>query len=208
MGRAGAAHSAGPAGAGIVLDRGGLGAENRPAACGNEDRLRENSHMKRAMLVSALALMLAGCSWSRERANKYTFARIHDMIDVAHVDLTVNSAGLLANVGPVMVGYKAPMTRIPHGQRAILIGRLGLSVIDGMAEQGAAYGVVVPLSRLRVRRTFASGGGGKGYGARSPGWGSIGVDLGLFIGVGAHADVVELADFVSGFFGADICKDD
>ena len=25
---------------------------------------------------------------------------------------------------------------------------------------------------------------------------------------GAHADVIELVDFVSGFFGADICEDD
>jgi hypothetical protein len=164
--------------------------------------------MKRLLLLSALALVMAGCSWDREAANKYTFARFHDLNDVAHVDLTVNSCGVLANVGPVMVGYKGPISRMPHGKRAILVGRLGLLVIDGTAEQGEAYGLLVPLSRLRVLRSFASGGGGKGYGARSPGWGSVGLDVGLFIGLGAHADVVELADFVSGFFGADICEDD
>ena len=47
-----------------------------------------------------------------------------------------------------------------------------------------------------------------GYGRQTPGWGSVGMEVSFILGVGAHADVVELADFVAGWFGQDISGDD
>ena len=166
--------------------------------------------MRKAILLCWMLLALAGCTWSGPAASRYIGARLHDLIDVAHVDLTLNSCGLLANAGPIMLGYKAPLSRrFPRGQHAISVGRIGYALVDVTLEQGEAYGFLVPLSRLRVRRGGApSGAGGKGYGGKVPGWGSVGFDVGFFLGVGAHADVVELLDFVTGFFGADISKDD
>jgi hypothetical protein len=164
--------------------------------------------MKRVFLAAALAFMLAGCSWSGEQRQAYAFARLHDLVDVAHVDGTLNSFGALANVGPVMLGYQQALLGSPDIGWPVLRGRLGLLFADLTVEDDKAYGLLVPWSRRRVERPFSSGRGGSAYGRKAPAWGSVGFDVGLFIGVGAHVDIVELADFVSGFFGADICKDD
>lgn len=164
--------------------------------------------MRRTVLLCWMLLAVPGCTTA---AKNYFSSRWRDTVDVVHVNLLWNSCGLLANAGPLVVGYEAPLFRnLPsYGQHAIGMARVGVVFADYVLEKGAAYGLLVPLSRLDVGRWDAPGAAwGKGYGGKAPGWGSLGFDVGLLVGLGVHVDVVELVDLVSGFFGADISKDD
>jgi hypothetical protein len=170
--------------------------------------------MKKALVLCWVLLGLTGCG---EAGQVYAWNRIHDMIDVAHVDLIWNSYGVVANVGPVMVGYEAAFSdafKDPDGHPAIMIGRVSSGIMDYACERGEAGGFLVPLSRLDTCRIGFVGGKKvvllrpEGYGAKLPGWASVGLDVAVFGGVGAHVDVFELVDFVVGWFGVDISGDD
>ncbi len=92
--------------------------------------------------------------------------------------------------------------------------RLGLGGLQELRLGYRASGLIWPIEHFKVaRRQYGdldSGWLRKGhyYWRRLPAWGSVGGSIGIFLGVGVHVDVVELADFVSGFFGGDIAHDD
>jgi hypothetical protein len=164
------------------------------------------------MVLAGSLPFLAGCT--------YVANRLNDLSDVAHVDLTV-SMGLLANVGPAVLGAEWTPDRLQLG----LGGPQWIEFGTGPSDEGqTAYGYVVRCERLDVAARWyglpmeSLKTEPQGYGKSSPPWGSIGVEVGvpvplpgvmLFpLGVGVHADVVELADFVTGFGGVDILGDD
>ena len=46
------------------------------------------------------------------------------------------------------------------------------------------------------------------YWQRAPGWGSVGVSVGWFHGIGVEVDVVEMLDFLASFAAFDLVDDD
>jgi hypothetical protein len=153
--------------------------------------------MRKALALLCLLPFLTGCT--------YTANRLNDLIDVARVDLLSGHVGPLVNVGPFMLGSETA-----QGGRL----SLGLGGFQVASESGQAAGFLVAQSRFNEwgRRYFlasAYSAGYSAYGHAAPPWGSVGADVGLGgIGVGAHADVVELLDFVFGIIGWDIAGDD
>ena len=153
-------------------------------------------------------LYALGCS----NMSTYTANRLSDLTDVAHVDMTHSSVGLVVNVGPMLLGAEGLLPDSDHGSHQY---RLGLGGPLVLVLDGASVGLVWPFQceEVNARRY---GGLAKGYDEMGddcywkhvPAWGSIGISGGFLVGVGAHVDLVELADFILGFFGYDIVDDD
>jgi hypothetical protein len=177
----------------------------------------------RALRMAAAAILMVVCLGCGGMSN-YTANRLSDLTDVACIDVDLNSYGLLANAGPLMLGARSMMD-IPDGPAYRY--RLGLGGLQRLRLGYRASGLIWPIEHLRVfRRQYGdldsgwprprqygdpdSGWFGKGgyYWDDLPAWGSFGGSIGIFLGVGVHVDVVELADFALGFFGADIVRDD
>jgi hypothetical protein len=164
-----------------------------------------------ALVVAAgmvLVLVCSGCT------SGYAANRLSDLTDVACIDVDLNSYGLLVNAGPFILGARSMMD-IPDGPlQPAYRYRLGLGGLQSLRLGYRAIGIILPIEQFQVdRRRYGdldSGWlrDGGYYWEYLPAWGSFGGSIGIFLGVGAHVDVVELADFVSGFFGADIVHDD
>lgn len=134
----------------------------------------------------------------------YLRNRLDDLTEAAHVDLASSFAfGALANVGPALLGFHQ-LAGLEYGERL----QLGLGGVVPLrtANDSVAAGLGVPLAWARPETD--RGEPLSGYRSRHPGYGSLGVDLGLLVGFGARVDLVELADFLAGIFGADLLGDD
>ena len=79
--------------------------------------------------------------------------------------------------------------------------KLGLGGIQQTEANGGIHGLGFPLAEEDARS-------GWGYAKTKPAYGSIGVDVGAYIGIGARVDIVEFFDFLLGFAGVDFIKDD
>jgi len=139
-----------------------------------------------------LYVTVTGCAYLEDRRQ--------DLTDVAHVNGTACGTGIAVNVGPALVGFYEILgfTR-RGGTRA----KLGLGGYQQNKEDGEILGVIVPMdfaTNLSYKDNF--------YKEHSPGWGSVGFDMGLIFGIGARVDVVEALDFILGIFTIDLLNDD
>ena len=153
--------------------------------------------MKRVNQLLCLTLLVAhtsGCA-----TTGYWADRRQDLTDVAHVDVTMFSVGVAANAGPAIVGLHRTAGSCGDGGRV----KIGLGGVQAVSTCGQYAGVVFPISRIK-EKTRSNG----GYGTEAPPWGSVGLDIGLILGLGVRFDVVELADLVLGLGGIDIIDDD
>jgi len=164
----------------------------------------------RALMVAAAAVVMVACFGCRGTSD-YVANRLSDLTDVACIDVDLNSYGLLVNAGPLMLGARSMMD-IPDGPAYRY--RLGLGGLQRLRLGYRASGLIWPIEHFTVfRRQYGDLDSGwlrrGGYYWRDlPAWGSFGGSIGIFLGVGVHVDVVELADFVMGFLGEDIVHDD
>jgi hypothetical protein len=169
--------------------------------------------------VLSLLACLTGCGTTNQAR-----ARRADLCDVLNVTFHTWSLGADVNVGPANVGLFAISGpdgfSYPYNR-----GITGLSLAP---YSGVELGLVIPLHRIdylpNCEQEWLKGTGGseiycegedcferrrnRGYANKYPGWGSIGFDIALGLGVGFRLDVCELVDFIGGCFGLDIMKDD
>ena len=147
--------------------------------------MRRTSFSSPSFLL-VLLLSTAGCTSTRDRLN--------DLTDVVHVHYSAASGGVLLNLGPAQFGFFGI-----HGG----FGALGLGGVRGYGLAGDASGFLIPFHVA----TYDEDGGGH-YSSKWPGWGSVGLELAAFVGIGVRLDIVEFADFVVGFAGLDFAGDD
>ncbi|MFT5130350.1 MAG: hypothetical protein ACI8W8_003981 [Rhodothermales bacterium] len=158
--------------------------------------------MIRLVTISALCLATMGCANSRG----YLADRAADLTDVAHLNLSAFSRGhAMANVGPAVVGYQR-LVGIDSNGYCMKVGLGGIEELQTSINSGGdrpTFGLIIPLTHQAFdTRSLV------GYGKRHPPWGSVGADLGLFMGIGMRADLVELADFTLGWIRLDLLRDD
>jgi hypothetical protein len=163
--------------------------------------------MRSALLVLAV-VMLGGCS---APAARYGVSRLNDLTDVAHLDVTPRSYGLLLAAGPAKFGYERVWKRADAACRV----SLGLGGFQMTELHGSAWGLGWPMRSYDFygrawglpgctgQRTYAGT-----YRKTSPPWGALAFHVGWPSTVGFQADVVELADFVLGLFTVDLVGDD
>jgi hypothetical protein len=162
----------------------------------------------RIFLLAFVVLVVGGCT---EPLHRYSVSRLNDLTDVAHVDVTPRTGGLLVAVGPAMLGYEG----IWRGPDVACRLSLGLGGPQMTELHGSAYGIGYPFRRYDFysRAWGLPGCGGKrtyagSYRTTSPPWGAVALHAGWPATVGFQADVVELADFFLGLFTLDIVGDD
>jgi hypothetical protein len=125
--------------------------------------------------------------------------RARDLTDVAHIDVTCMSVGVGVNVGPALLGFNSVSAPCGDGKRL----KFGLGIPEGRKVQEFYAGAIWPILSSKAESRSSST-----YGKTFPPWGSVGGDVGLFFGLSARADVVELVDFFLGIATVDILKDD
>lgn len=162
----------------------------------------------RICLLALAALAVSGCSAPLQR---YGASRMNDLTDVAHVDVTPRTYGLLVAAGPALFGYERVWKRAETACRV----SVGLGGPQMTELHGSAYGLGYPLRRYDFygrawglpgcagRHTYAGS-----YRITSPPWGAVAFHAGWPSTIGVQADVVELADFILGLFTVDIVGDD
>ena len=109
------------------------------------------------------------------------------------------SVGVGVNVGPAVLGFSSVSAPCGDGERL----KFGLGIPEGRKVQEFYAGAVWPILSSKAKSRSSST-----YGKTFPPWGSVGCDAGLFFGMSARADVVELMDFILGIAAVDILKDD
>lgn len=175
-------------------------------------RWRRPSRRTTILLAGAVALFACGaCS----TPGTYTAKRLDDLTDVLHVDLFGAGVGALVRVGPVLAGWES-IGDITDGHGPAGSGRtsIGLGGVRESRNSGTAFGLLYPFSDFESRRTTTR------YSApeedppgfvghyRPNGFGAVGAEVELLVGIGVYFDFVELADFLTGFVGWDIIDDD
>lgn len=155
--------------------------------------------MKRPVFIAAVVLLSTGCTLAP--VGSWTYNRGADLTDAAHLRWSYVGEEAVVNVGPVVLGGGTLSDFFGNGDG--VREQLGLGCYLDKNEGGTCRGLLYPFSsysgkcRSRV-----------GYGASRPAWGSMGVDIGYFVTVGARLDAVELLDFVLGLVEIDMLDDD
>ena len=129
--------------------------------------------------------------------SNYWENRRQDLTVVAHVDLEGLSFGAMANISVISGGLFFQGGPCGTGFRE----KYGLGGTQSTHASGGAIILGVPLMENSARSRW-------GYGRDMPHFASVGVDTGLFFGIGARVDLLELLDFVFGFAMIDIVQDD
>lgn len=155
--------------------------------------------MRRHAMGYALAAALITSGGCVSVSTKLASVR-EDLTDVVHVDVTALAGFGYVNAGPALVGAYVTGGMEGHGGDRLEVGLGGIrdERIDGFCV-GLGYPMVWHSLQSRSRL---------GYGASGPAWGSLGADVGLFLGLGGRVDVVEFADLCTGLVGYDLLKDD
>ena len=156
--------------------------------------------------AACVLVLLLGCVLMTGCATPSSFGgylenRRQDLIDVVHVDFSMVDAGAVVYAGPFMVGLESSSgfkTRTPS--TSLQIGLGGPRIVE---RSGIAGGLLLPASRWDEDGQII----GKRPN-RTPSGFSVGGTLGVFLGVGAAVDALELIDFAVGLFCLDIMQDD
>jgi len=144
--------------------------------------------------MKKLAILLILCSLT-SCTTTYWQDRANDLTDVIHLRFQKVSFGAAVNVTHLAAGIW--MQNAEGKNRA----KLGLGGVQTTESNGGIMGVGFPLPERAARS-------GWGYGKIVPPYGSIGVDVGFFGGIGAKFDILEFFDFFLGFAEIDFIKDD
>jgi len=139
----------------------------------------------------------------------YLEDRRHDLIDAGHVTLSRWESGLAIYAGPIVIANDNRAGRFAIGigggsPPGIEIGLGGYRESTAKGELTGGIWPIFPVSRWNRDKPMFYGGRPKS----KPSLLSAGFSLGIILGVGAHADAYELADFALGLFGFDIGGDD
>jgi len=143
---------------------------------------------------------LAGCAVPRS-VGGYFENRRQDLIDVVHVDFGALNFGAVVYVAPLMLGMDYQTGLKSREQSSTL--QIGLGGPRMLGRRGMASGLLWPASKWDEDKPFIGA-----RPKRGPSGFSVGASVGVFGGVGAEADVLELIDFVLGLGCVDMMEDD
>jgi len=159
-----------------------------------------SAHRSLALTVVLGCAVLAGCA-APDSVGGYFSARRHDLIDVVHVDFSVMNFGAVAYAAPFTVGLDYLSGFKAREPASVLQIGLGGPRIEETS--GLAGGLLMLQVQWDGQRPFI----GPRPRPRPSGF-AVGANVGLFLGVGAEADVLEVLDFIAGLFCLDMLGDD
>ena len=157
--------------------------------------------MRTVLLLSLLALTIAAGCAAPSSFIGYLENRRQDLIDVAHLDFSVVSAGAVGYAGPFVLGMNwvsGLKTGNPSTQLQIGLG--GPRILD---KSGVAAGWILAATYWDDNRKIMGP-----RPKRTPSGFSIGGALGAFLGVFGELDMLELVDFMAGIACLDPMHDD
>ncbi len=157
------------------------------------------------LLVILVSGCFAGCVRPGSFANYIEYRR-QDLIDVAHVDLTMMEAGAVLYMGPMLIGCNYRGGKRWKG--ASTTRQYGLGGTRTVSYKGIAAGVffaTVLGPSLSWRQEWEHD---RGQNKKAPSYSATGFSIGAYHGLGVELDLFELVDFIAGIFCLDISKDD
>ncbi|MCM8542025.1 MAG: hypothetical protein NE328_17280 [Lentisphaeraceae bacterium] len=147
------------------------------------------------MKSKILSLFLLSLSYGCQ--SNYWENRANDLTDFAHIDFEAVAFGVQGNASALSAGL---FTLVGPGDGGMKM-KYGLGGRQDTNSSGDTIILGITFYEDDARSRW-------GYGKDIPHFASVGVDLGIFFGLGVRVDVMEFFDLLLGFAEVDFMEDD